>query len=59
MSRYSKANWDEILQKYINSGAMERRGLKYIHDPRSLKELSSVLASHLEYSGIEDRKSVV
>lgn len=53
MSRYSKANWDEILQKYINSGAMERRGLKYIHDPRSLKELSSVLASHLEYSGID------
>ncbi|WGL90816.1 hypothetical protein [Serratia marcescens] len=52
MSRYSKAKWDEMLQKYVNSGAMERRGLKYIHDPCSLKELSSVLASHLEYSGI-------
>ncbi|EPC9891250.1 hypothetical protein ACR3XN_004271 [Escherichia coli] len=53
MSRYSKANWDEMLQKYVNSGAMERRGLKYIHDPCSLQELSSVLACHLEHSGID------
>ncbi|WP_174868414.1 hypothetical protein [Pectobacterium polaris] len=53
MSRYSKVKWSEMLQKYVNSGAMERRGLKYIHDSHSLQELASILACHLEHSGID------
>lgn len=53
MSRYSKVKWEEVLQKYVNSGAMERRGLKYIHDPISLQELASVLACHLDHSGLD------
>ncbi len=47
MSRLSDSAWKSLLQTHSQSRAVERRGLRHLHDPRTLDELSIHLASHL------------
>lgn len=47
MSRLSETAWKSLLQTHSQSRAVERRGLRHIHDPSTLDELSIHLASHL------------
>lgn len=53
MSRLSNPAWDALLNKHIQSRAIERRGLRHIHDCASLDELAENLVTHLFLTGVK------
>lgn len=53
MSKFSVEGWVKVLNQYTNSGSLERRGLRHIHERHSLDELALTLRDHLEYLEIK------